>query len=289
MLKFSDKKVLVVLVLLFVLAIFLWQQVLAQKDSDKLVVNFYDVGQGDAIHIREGNEDVLIDGGPDSNIIEKLDQNIPLYDDKIELVVLTHPHADHITGLVHVLEKYEVEQVLCTDVFYDSKVFQEWQNLIEEKGINKKQAKLGQIVNLNKANLYVLFPDISYNNEEINNLNNSSVVTKLVYGGTSFLLTGDAEKEIEGKLVSRFENSDILESNLLKLGHHGSKTASNKEFLANVSPMFAIISADEDNKFGHPHKETLDKVEEMNINLLRTDEDGDIKCISDGENINCNK
>ena len=150
MLKISDKKVYIVLILLLFISIFFWTQVLAESDSNSINVNFYDVGQGDSIHIRNGNQDILIDGGPDSKIIEKLDQNIPFQDNKIELVILTHPHADHIAGLVHVFRKYEVEQILYTDVFYDSNVFLEMKSIIEEKNIQTKFAKSGQRVKLDK-------------------------------------------------------------------------------------------------------------------------------------------
>ena len=290
MLKINDKKVYLALILFLFIAIFLWSQVIAQSQNDNLVVNFYDVGQGDAIHIRNNqNQDILIDGGPDNKIIEKLDQNIPFSDNKIELVILTHPHADHIAGLVHVFRKYEVEQILYTDVFYDSSVYSELKSIIEEKNIQTKFAKSGQIIKFDKANLYILFPNLSYNNEEIKEVNNTSVVSKLIYGNSSFLFTGDSEKEVETKLVSMFsDNKDLLDSDLIKIGHHGSKSSSTKDFLFSVSPEYAVISAGENNKYKHPHEETLSKINDTEAILYRTDEKGDIKCTSDGIDIKCN-
>ena len=289
MLKFNDKKVYVTSIMLLLVAIFLWNQVLAQPENENLIVNFYNVGQGDAIHIRgSNNQDILIDGGPDSKIIEKLDQNIPFQDNTIELMILTHAHADHITGLVHVLNKYRVEQILYTDADYDSEVFSEWKRIIKEKSIEEKIAQYGQIIKFNKANLYILFPDISYNGKQVKNLNNTSIASKLVYGNSSFLFTGDAEKEEETILVNKFEGSSVLDSDLLKIGHHGSNTATTKEFLAQVSPMYAVISAGKNNKFKHPHLETLSKISDLDIKLFRTDEDDDVKCVLDGENIECN-
>lgn len=290
MLKFSDKKVYIVLIMLLVFTIFLWSQVLAQPNNEDLMVNFYDVGQGDSIHIRNNkNQDILIDGGPDSKIIEKLDQNIPFQDNKIELVIITHPHEDHIAGLIDVLRKYEIEQILYTDVFYDSSIFVELKNIIEEKGIQTKFAKSGQIIKLDQANLYILFPNLSYNEKQVKEVNNTSIVSKLVYGNSSFLFTGDAEEEVETELEDIFvNNKDILDSDLIKIGHHGSNSSSTKDFLFSVSPKKAVISVGENNKYKHPHPDTLSKINELDVNLFRTDEDGDIKCVSDGENIECN-
>ncbi len=290
MLEFKNKKIYFVLIPLLLIAIFFCNQVLSNGNSqaENISVNIYDVGQGDAIHIRRGNQDVLIDGGPDSRIVEKLGENIPFSDNEIELVILTHPHEDHVAGLIHVLEKYKVDEILQTDVGYNSNMFSEWQRLIEEKGIKETIAKVGQIVRLKGANLYILFPNSEYTGEEIKNLNNASIVAKLVFGSSSFLFTGDAEKEEEQELLDNY-SKDILASNLLKVGHHGSKTASTKEFLEQVNPAYAVISDGKDNKFGHPHQETLDKLKDLNIKLFRTDEDGDVKCVSDGESVKCNE
>jgi competence protein ComEC len=290
MLQFSEKKVYTSLTILFLIAIFLWSQVLTETYSNEIDVNFYNVGQGDAIHIRNNkNQDILIDGGPDSKIIEKLDQYMPFYDDKIELVILTHPHADHLTGLIHVLEKYKVEQVLYTDISYDSSVFLEWRKLVKEKGIKEIFAKFGQIVKLNKANLYILFPYLNYNGKNVKELNNTSIVSKLVYENSSFLFTGDAEKEAEKELIDQVvKNREILKSDLIKIGHHGSNTASTKEFLSIVNPLYAVISVGLDNKFQHPHQETISKINDLDIELFRTDQDGDVKCTTDGQNIKCN-
>ncbi|NQV00228.1 MAG: MBL fold metallo-hydrolase, partial [Parcubacteria group bacterium] len=232
---------------------------------------------------------ILIDGGPDSKIIEKLDQNIPFSDNTIELVMITHPHEDHIAGLVHVLEKYKIEQILYTDVFYDSNIFVELKSVIEEKNIQTKFAKSGQVIKLNQANLYVLFPNLSYNKGEVKEVNNTSIVSKLVYGSSSFLFTGDAEEEVETELIDMYANNeDILDSDLIKVGHHGSKSSSMEDFLFNVSPKQAVVLLGENNRYKHPHPETLSKINDLDINLFRTDENGDIKCVSNGENIECN-
>lgn len=268
--------------ILLIIAISLVSSVFVNAEENLRVI-FYDVGQGDAIHIRSKNQDILIDGGPDGTIISKLDANLPFYDQEIELMILTHPHADHIAGLVPVLEKYQVDQILYSGIDYDSNVYEEWKRIVEEQDIPLLEARQGQIIKLNEASMFILFPGSQEIDKE--NINNSSVVSKLVYGESTFLFTGDAEKEVENELLA----SDInLEAEVLKVGHHGSKTASTKDFLAQVSPMYAVISAGKDNKFGHPHEETLEKFINLETNILRTDVSGDIKCISDKKEIKCN-
>lgn len=283
--KINNKKIIIGLLFLFIATVILWSKVLVAQEESGLDVFFYDVGQGDAIHIRNSeNQDILIDGGPNSEIINKLGQNIPFYEDKIELVILTHPHEDHIAGLIHVLKKYNVEQILCSDINEASATIEEWNSIIKEKNINVKKAVMGQRIDFNQARMDILHPSINYKTD---NVNNDSVVSRLVYGETSFIFTGDAEREAEEEILSN--TSDInISSDVLKVGHHGSKSSSTKGLFSAINPVYGIISAGKDNKYNHPHEETLKKLEDGNIEIFRTDKDGDIRCHTDGKDVNCN-
>lgn len=286
--RITDKKVYVSLGILLALTIISWSVVLASSSS-RLKISFYDVGQGDAIYIRiPKNLDIIVDGGPKDTILSKLSQDMPFYDRKIELVILTHPHADHVTGLVHILERFEVEQILYSDVSYTSSIYSEWRKLIKEKNIPISLAHAGQIIKLGQARMYILHPTSSFVEKKVQNLNNTSIVGRLVYGKTVFLLPGDIEKEIEAKLVKKYQANNLLRADVLKVGHQGSKTSSSPEFIALVDPTYAIIPVGANNKFGHPHPQTIETLDKANAKILRTDVHGDIKCWSDGEKVNCN-
>jgi len=248
-----------------------------QASHPYLAVTFFDVGQGDAIFIEtpQGNQ-MLIDGGPGSAVLEKLGKAMPFWDRTIDLVVLTHPDADHISGLLEVLQRYQVENILWTGILCESAECQEWARLVEEEGANVFIAKSGlQISGL----FYVLYPDKSLEGQRVSNTNNTSIVMRLDYGADSFLFTGDIDQSVEKKL----ENID---AEVLKVAHHGSKTSTAPEFVEAVSPQIAVISVGKDNKYGHPDVETLAILEKYGINVLRTDLNGDIRIFSNGNNFN---
>lgn len=279
--KLNRKISRIILAILFVIAILSWTAVFASHDN-KLHIHFYDVGQGDAIYIRTpAKQDILIDGGPDATILTKLGQDMPFYDRKIELIISTHPHADHITGLIDVLKRYQVDQILSTGVEHTSATFGEWKDIVQEKNIPVRTAQAGQKIKLGKTFMYVLYPVDRLAGKEVKNLNNTSIVSRLIYGKNSALFTGDAEIEVEQELLS---NHTHLKSDILKVGHQGSKTSTSEEFLEKVDPEYAIISVGE-NKYGHPSKEVLERLK--NIKLFRTDLNGDIECLLDGEKISC--
>ena len=269
----------------FVLIIFLgttiwtWSVVFEQASDGILEITFFDVGQGDGIFIQTPNDkQILIDGGPDNGILEKLNQTMPFYDRTIDLVILTHPDADHITGLVEVLNYYQVEHILTSGLEKDTAVYIKWKELIEEKNISLSLAQMGQkIILQNGIALEVLWPNQNLISSYSSSANNVSVVTRLVYGDIEVLLTGDIEKKVENYLV----NQDFkLESDILKLPHHGSKTSTSYNFLKAVNPKIAIISVGEDNRYKHPSKEVLERIKDLIV--YRTDKDGDIKILTDG-------
>lgn len=249
-----------------------------------LEVNFFDIGQGDSIFIETPKRhQILIDGGPGSAILEKLAKEMPFWDRTIDLVILTHPERDHLAGLLEVLKRYKVENILWTGIVRDTQEFKEWEKAIEEERANVKIAQSGQKIAVLPGKLYIeiLYPFENLTGQEIKNSNNTSVVSRLVFNGNSFLFTGDIQKSTEKKLT---ESESILNSDVLKVSHHGSKSASSKEFMGRVLPEIAVISVGKGNSYGHPHQEVLDILESYGIRILRTDQAGDIKIISDGEN-----
>ena len=282
----NKKLTFIILGILALVNFFVWLIVL-NVSRDELFVYFFDVGQGDAIYLRTpANQDVIIDGGPDNTVLTKLGEVMPFYDRKIELMILTHPHADHLTGLVEILQRYQVEQILYSGVVDETLAYQYWEKISQDHHLAMKIALAGQTVELGEARIDILFPEDNLLGKTANNLNNTSVVGRLVFGKNSFLLMGDAEKEVEKILLSK-PTSWQLQSSVLKTGHHGSRTSSTPEFLSLVNPEIAVISVGENNRYQHPAPSTLQNLADLGIKYFRTDQDGDIKCWSDGEIFNC--
>jgi competence protein ComEC len=269
---------------LAVLAVLVTAAAVAMPD-DKLHVSFLDVGQGDAILVQRGHQQVLIDGGPNPRALAlELGERMPFWDRTIELVVLTHPHEDHLGGLVEVLERYEVERVLHPDLEYGSALYDEWQALIEANDIPITVARAGQGVVLGDgATMAVLNPPATLLEGTNSDLNNNSAVLRLVMGEVSFLLTGDIELEAELGLIARGAG---LGSTVLKVGHSGSLTSTSQDFLAAAAPEVAVISVGP-NPYGHPHGGVVASLEESlgAANVYRTDELGTIEFITDGERL----
>ena len=252
-----------------------------------LHILFFDIGQGDAIFIEtpEGHQ-ILIDGGPSKKILEKLMKEMPFWDRTIDLVILSHPEKDHLKGLLHVLNRYKVENVLWTGVLRDTEVFREWQKLLNQE--KKREyarefiAKAGQEIKGGDAKIFILYPFQNLSGKKYKNSNDTSVIAYLIFGKKSFLFTGDATKKTEEKLLE--EKFDI-NSDVLKISHHGSKTSTSKEFLKEVSPEIAVISCGRNNRYGHPDGEVLNRLKKFGIKILRTDQKGDIKVVSNGNDL----
>jgi len=267
-----------ILVLLLFICVILWIIVFDLSLDNGFQVNFFDVGQGDSIFIEtiEGRQ-ILIDGGPDITILEKLGEEMPFWDRTIDLVILTHPEHDHMLGLLEVLENYQIENILWTGVFKDTAEYTEWKKLIGEEGSQITIAKAGEKIVLGdpeKEYLEILFPFESLEGKEVFDANNSSVVSKLVFDDISFLFLGDVYKSTEKELI---EKGIDIDAGVLKIAHHGSKTSSSSEFIEKVSPEFAVILCGKDNSYGHPSPETLEVLKNYGINIFRTDLQGDIK------------
>jgi len=263
-----------ILIILFSGTILIWSVVFNFADNEFLEVTFFDIGQGDSIFIETpSKKQVLIDGGPDKTILEKLNETIPFYDKTIDLLVLTHPDTDHITGLVSVLEHYDVKYILTSGIENEMAVYKEWRDLIEEKNIPLILAQSGQKILLDHdIILEIIWPEQSSIESFLKPTNNTSVVSRLVYGDIEFLLTGDIEKKVENYLINQNLN---LESDILKVPHHGSKNGLNENILKLVNPDLSIISLGK-NSYGHPSKEVLGYFKKLNKKYLRTDECKDI-------------
>ena len=278
----SKRKIILICGLSF-LNIIVWSIIYDCGKPHSLEVTFFDVGQGDAIFIEtpEGHQ-ILIDGGPDSTILEKLAQEISFWDQTIDLIILTHAESDHLSGLIEVLKRYKVENIIWTGAEKDSTYLKEWKRLIEEEGANIKIAKQGQRIITQSCLINILYPFENLSGQEFKNLNDSSIVARLVFNQKSFLFSGDIYKSIENKLI---ENKIFLDSDVLKISHHGSKTSSSADFLEKVTPEIAVISVGKDNSYGHPHQEVLETLNKYAIKVLRTDQSEDIKIISDGKSL----
>jgi competence protein ComEC len=286
--KGNEKIPLFILGFLFLVNLFAWIIVFDLKSDKFLKVNFFDVGQGDAIFVETPTRhQILIDGGPSPKIIEKLAREIPFWDRSIDLIILTHPEKDHITGLLEVLKRYRVENVLWTGIIRNIPEYKEWLNLIEKEKSNIKIARAGQKISCKNCQwkIEIFYPFESLEGEEFGDSNDTSIVSKLIFGNSSFLFTGDIYKDVEESLALTPFN---LNSKILKVAHHGSKTSSSQKFLEKVSPEIAVISVGE-NKYGHPHRETLETLKNCGIRVLRTDLNGDIKIISDGNALKIKK
>jgi competence protein ComEC len=247
-----------------------------------LEVTFFDVGQGDSIFIETQQlHQILIDGGPGSTVSEKLSEEMPFWDRTIDLVILTHPERDHMTGLLDVLKRYKVENILWTGIVRDTAEFEKWQELIDKEKANIVIAESSLNIGFGKSGyIDILSPSESLEGKEFKDSNDTSVVARLVFGENSFLFTGDITKSVELSLLGLDIDSDVL-----KVAHHGSKTSSTPEFIGKVSPEIAVIQVGKDNSYGHPHSETLETLKKYGIDILRTDTEGDIKLVSDRNKI----
>ncbi|EJT6663133.1 MBL fold metallo-hydrolase [Clostridium perfringens] len=253
------------------------------KDSE-LMISYMDVGQGDAAYIKVNGNDILIDAGPRSNSKELLEQLKAKNIDDFELVIATHPHEDHIGGMVDVFKEYEVKAFYSPKITHTTKTYENLVKAVKDEGLKTKELKGGMVIDLGEGAKFEVFTPQKSEYEE---LNDYSPIMKLSFGDTSYLFTGDAEKLAEEEALAKYKTS--LDSDVIKFGHHGSSSSSSNAFIEAVSPKYGIISCAKDNKYGHPHRETLDIIKKYNIKTFRTDTDGEIILTSDGKSITFNK
>jgi len=269
-----------------IILVLLWVAVLTLPDDD-LHVSFLDVGQGDAILIQQGSQQILIDGGPGAEKINlALGEMMPFWDHRIELVVLTHAQDDHISGLVSVLQRYDIDAVIEPGVAYDTDMYRKWLELIDRNNIDCIMAQSGQYIDMGDGvKIDILHPQNEISAATESDINNSSVVLRLVKDKASFLFTGDIEETVEYDILHR--NSKELQSTVLKVAHHGSDSSTSPLFLDMVNPQIAVISVGENNRFGHPDSGVVSRLEEKlgDGNVYLTTQRGTITFITDGARI----
>jgi beta-lactamase superfamily II metal-dependent hydrolase len=251
--------------------------------GELLQVSFLDVGQGDAIYIRAPNgNDILIDGGPDDSVIQKLHEVMPSFDKDIDLMIATHPDKDHIAGLSTVLEQYQVRYFLHSEISSGTSFDKSLQALAAtEPGLLQVTARRGErfIIDHHRG-IYIdiLFPD--QNTSHFKETNDASIVARLVYKKQSFLFTGDSPVSVEQFLAQT--DKSTIQSNVLKLGHHGSNSATSETYLNVVKPQYAIVSAGKNNTYHHPHPTIVARILARHITLLSTIDLGTITFKTDG-------
>ena len=273
------KKIIVLLTAFGLVVVLAWWW--GGQSNHLLTVTFFDVGQGDAALIRTPQDQtILIDGGPDRTILTKLGESLPWTRRTIDLVILSHPHADHVAGLNYVLARYRVRHVLMTGAIHTTPEYLKFLELLKNKEVPVTIAQAGQVIELNGGvSVEVLWPFKSVVGERVNDLNITSIVNRVVYKVTAVLFTGDTPKENEAALLN--SGSDLT-AQILKVAHQGSRTSSSEEFIKAVAPEVAVIPVGQ-NSYGHPHAEVVERLKKLVEVVLRTDAEGDITWQSNGQ------
>lgn len=251
------------------------------KASGNIKVHYIDVGQADSILIQQGDHNMLIDAGnnADSNLVLNYLKNQGVK--KLDYVIGTHPHEDHIGGLDVVVKNFNTDKIFLPKVTSNTVTFKDLAAAIKNKGLKITTPEVGTSYNLGEATWTILAPNATSYDE----INNYSIVIRLQYGNNSFMFTGDAESISENEILQKQLN---LKADVLKIGHHGSSSSTSNSFLNKVNPKYAIISVGKNNDYGHPHKPTMERLKSKGITVYRTDECGNIIATSDGTNITFN-
>lgn len=278
--KKSKAKLILIILIILIIFIFKIPGLLKYYPdvSGQIKVHFIDVGQGDSILVQQGKFSMLIDGGnaEDSDLVTKYIENKGIT--KLDYIIGTHPHEDHIGGLKSVIEKFKIEQIYMPNVKSNSQTFMNLIYSIRGKGLNIKEPISGNSFKLGEANCLILAP----NSKEYKDTNNYSIVIKVSFGNNSFLFQGDAEALSEMEIIKKGYD---LSADVLKVGHHGSNSSTTSNYLNEVSPKYCVISVGENNTYGHPEEKILNRLKNRNIKVLRTDQYGTIVFTSDGKNI----
>ena len=254
--RLEAKVIFVSIAVLGMLAFFAWRML----PDNRLHVTLLDVGQGDAIFIQTpSGKQVLVDGGPsEAVLLSELGRQMPFWDRTLDMMVLSHPDADHITGLVPVLERYQVDTVIFREVEHDTEIYEYWQQLTQSEEATVYQGEAGLRITLDQGlEMIVLHPGAEPVKGTDTDVNNNSVVVRLVYGNVAVLLTGDIEAVVEQQLV---RDGAMLASIVLKAAHHGSCTSTTQGFLEAVDPEVVVISVGANNDFGQPCEEVLERL-----------------------------
>ena len=251
-----------------------------QIESNKMIVHYIDVGQGDSILIQVNNKNLLIDAGPKSDKKKLLNYLSNLHLEKLDYVIATHPHEDHIGNMSDVIDDYNVLAFYAPKVQSTTKTFEQMVESLKSKNLKINVIKKGtDSINLGENTKVTIF---SPTKDYYEDLNNYSPVIKIEYGKTSFLFTGDAQKEVEKEILA---NNEDISADILKVGHHGSSTYTTKDFLNKVNPSIGVISLGKDNTYNHPNDGTVKRLKENKVTIYRTDKNGTVILSSDGSTI----
>lgn len=271
---------------LLVLVLFtVWTFAFSGPDG-KLHIDFLDIGQGDSIYFSTPDgHDGLVDGGPNDKTLRELGKVMPIGDRVIDLMVATHPDADHIGGLGGVLERYEVKEIWLNGAVHTTQTYLKFLETVKkekEQGAVVRVVVRGDRKDFGDTSLQVLAPFESFEGKQPKEQNEGTIVARLSYNDFSLLLTGDLEFDLENRLIANANDIYPLQSIVLKVGHHGSAGSTSGNFIDAVKPKTAVISVGKDNRYGHPAKRVLDLLEKYKIQVLKTDYSGTIHIIDDG-------
>jgi competence protein ComEC len=266
-----------------IIVVYTWQVTATTAPTPYLTVAFLDVGQGDAILITTPDRiQVLIDGGPDASVIRALAQHMPLLDRSLDLVVATHLDKDHVGGLIDVLERYDVATLVRTNNQHDTNVSNAFIQAIQQENVYEYIGQTGHVFVLGASTTLRIFSPAGDVMRQESNA--ASIVAQLQYGEVSVLFMGDAPSGIEDYLARTY-GAQYMQSNVIKIGHHGSRTSTSPLFIETVSPTYAVISAGKDNSYGHPHPEVLATLETAGVSHFSTAQEGTIVLMTDGVSI----
>jgi len=274
----------IILGILSVSSFLIWSAYFSSRPADKLSVDFFDVGQGDSIMIQTpGRDKILIDGGPDNSILEKIGRVLSFDDRAIRMLIVTHPDSDHLAGAVEVAKDYNIGMILVNGKECATKICGEFAKIIKEKKIKLVVAKPGQKIDFgNGVKMDIFVPPASAAAAGKADDNNFSIISRLAFGADSLLFTGDAEAKEEADLLNFWPN---LTAEVLKVGHHGSKNSTGSTLLEKIKPKLSVISVGAKNRYGHPTIEALDRLKKIGSEIFRTDLAGDIKMESEGKGL----
>lgn len=266
----------VVCIFLITANVFVWTS-LVQAGEKNLVIKVYSVGQGDSIFIRTpDNYKILVDGGPNNSVVDYLNKDLELNDRSLDLLVLTHPQADHMFGLIETIKKYKVKKIITSDVGNKTALYKLWIDTLKNNHLNLEFVYAGESITLSdQVKLKIVWPEDP--KPLVADLNAASVVIKLSYGNFDMLLTGDADIPVQPY------NSTIGHVEVLKVPHHGSKTGLREDFAEELSPDVSVISVGVKNRYGHPNLASLELLNKTSKKVLRTDQNGTVTFVSNGQ------
>ncbi|MEE0970419.1 MAG: ComEC/Rec2 family competence protein [Clostridia bacterium] len=280
--KSSYLKAIIFLVIVIVCTVrYIQSERTAALVDGTIEIHIIDVGQGDSVLVKTKSGNLLIDAGT-NNSEEVLSEYLESVNvTEFEYCIFTHPHEDHIGGADMIIEEYDVRNVILSPAVSSSNTFERLLDALERSEAEVFEAVPGDKYDIGDLQIFIMGPSVVSSGRD---LNNTSVITRLTYGKSRFMFTGDAEKLQEGDILSEYTSLE-LQCDFLKMGHHGSSTSSSKKFMDSVAPLYAAISCGRDNSYGHPHREIIQMLEERGIEYSRTDLEGSIVYICDGSEI----